>query len=357
VPPLAEQYRIVAKVDELMALCDQLEAAKTKREQSRDRLVAASLHHLNPPADAEAANTPEALRDHARFASQYLPHLTTRPVHIKQLRQTILNLAVRGKLVPQDPNDEPATQLLKRIQEEKARLLREGRIKEKTPAPGVQESEEPYQVPSSWAWIRFAELIHHSDAGLSPKTEGFPRSGNHWGVLKVSAVSWEDFKPEENKQLLSGPTPPESVHVRAGDFLISRANTSELVAKCVIVESQPDRLILSDKIVRLHITEHCDRRFLRFVNNHADYARGYYVSEASGTSQSMKNVSRPVIYGLPIPLPPLAEQHRIVAKVDELMALCDRLEAVLTTTETDSRRLLEAVLHEALNPPLEAAKQ
>jgi type I restriction enzyme S subunit len=173
------------------------------------------------------------------------------------------------------------------------------------------------------------------------------------GCAESSAVSWENFKPEENKQLLPGPTPPESVHVRAGDFLISRANTSELVAKCVIVESQPNRLILSDKIVRLHITEHCDRRFLSFVNNHAGYARSYYVSEASGTSQSMKNVSRPVIYGLPIPLPPLAEQHRIVAKVDELMTLCDQLEAQLTATEADSRHLLEAVLHEALSPALE----
>ena len=113
-PPLAEQHRIVAKVDELMALCDQLEAAKTEREQSRDRLVAASLHRLNSPADLQnrharpASPAADAFRDHARFVFNHLPRLTTRPEHIKQLRQTILNLAVRGKLVPQDPNDEPA---------------------------------------------------------------------------------------------------------------------------------------------------------------------------------------------------------------------------------------------------------
>ena len=129
-PPLAEQHRIVAKVDELMALCDQLEAAKTEREQSRDRLVAASLHHLNQPTDVEEADTPEAFRNHARFIFNHLSRLTTRPEHIKQLRQTILNLAVRGKLVPQDPNDEPAAELLKRIQAEKARLLKEAQIKE-----------------------------------------------------------------------------------------------------------------------------------------------------------------------------------------------------------------------------------
>jgi type I restriction enzyme S subunit len=105
-PPLAEQHRIIIKVDELMTLCDQLEAAKTEREQSRDRLVAASLHRLNSPADTAETDAPDlparqadAFRDHARFVFHHLPRLTTRPEHIKQLRQTILNLAVRGKLV------------------------------------------------------------------------------------------------------------------------------------------------------------------------------------------------------------------------------------------------------------------
>ena len=104
-PPLAEQHRIVAKVDELMALCDRLEAARAEREATRDRLAAASLARLNAP------DPDDTFRDHARFALDALPALTTRPDQIKQLRQTILNLAVRGKLVPQDPNDEPASEI------------------------------------------------------------------------------------------------------------------------------------------------------------------------------------------------------------------------------------------------------
>ena len=115
-PPLAEQHRIVAKVDELMALCDRLEAARAEREATRDRLAAASLARLNAP-------DPETFQADARFALDALPALTTRPDQIKQLRQTILNLAVRGKLVPQDPNDEPASELLKRIAKEKAAQL------------------------------------------------------------------------------------------------------------------------------------------------------------------------------------------------------------------------------------------
>jgi type I restriction enzyme S subunit len=110
-PPLAEQHRIVAKVDELMALCDRLEAAQAEREKRRERLAAASLHRLNQPADGDAT----AFRDHARFVLDHLPRLTVRPKQIPQLRQTILNLAVRGKLVPQGPNDEPAPVLHERL--------------------------------------------------------------------------------------------------------------------------------------------------------------------------------------------------------------------------------------------------
>jgi type I restriction enzyme S subunit len=99
-PPLAEQHQIVAKVEELMNLCDQLEAAKAEREQCRDNLVAASLQGLNQPAEEE-----DTFREHARFTFKNLPRIATRAAHIKQLRQTILNLAVRGKLVEQDPRD------------------------------------------------------------------------------------------------------------------------------------------------------------------------------------------------------------------------------------------------------------
>ncbi len=341
-PPLAEQHRIVAKVDELMALCDRFEAAQAERENRRDRLAASSLNRLNNGAD------PDAFRDHARFYFNHLPRLTTKPEHIQQLRQTILSLAVRGKLVPQAPDHEPASELLKRIRAEKERLVQEGKIKPLRPLIEICQETMPFRLPTNWQWVRFGELIIDADAGWSPKSEGFPRAADNWGVLKVSAVSWDKFLPEENKQLLPGLVPPKAAQVRAGDFLISRANTSELVAKCVVVGDEPRNLILSDKIVRLHISASCDKRFLCIVNNHAGHARLYYAEEASGTSLSMKNVSRAVIYALVIPLPPLAEQQRIVAKVDELMALCDRLEGQLSITQTNSRRLLEAILHEAL---------
>ena len=119
VPPLAEQHRIVAKIDELMALCDRLEVARIEREATRDRLAASSLARLDAP-DPD----PMVFRNHAAFALENLTPLTTRRDQIKALRQTILNLAVRGKLVVQDPKDEPASELLKRITKKKARLVK-----------------------------------------------------------------------------------------------------------------------------------------------------------------------------------------------------------------------------------------
>jgi type I restriction enzyme S subunit len=343
VPPIAEQHRIVAKVDELMALCDRLEATQHEQETRREQLTASVHHHLNNGGDAEE------LRTHAQFFIGHLPRLTTRPDQIKQLRQTILNLAVRGKLVPQSMQEGTACELLEQVQAEAIKLSDSQTLRLNSTLASISENEKPFALPENWAWTRFGRLIIGADAGWSPVTESFPRSGDAWGVLKVSAVSWNRFLPNENKQLLPGVKPPVSAQVRKGDFLISRANTSELVASSVIVEDEPVKLILSDKIVRLKITGGCNQQYLCMVNNHTEHARSYYAETASGTSLSMKNVSRSVIYSLLVPLPPLAEQHRIVAKADELMALCDKLEVNLTTAQTETSRLLESVLHAALN--------
>jgi type I restriction enzyme S subunit len=176
-PPLAEQNRIVAKVDELMELCDRLQAAQTEREQNRDRLVAASLHRLNRSTDDEAANSPEAQREHARFIFNHLPHLTTRPEHIKQLRQTILNLAVRGKLVLQDPNDEPASELLKRMATEKQALFRNGKIPKPKSSINITEDEKQFLLPKGWVWARVWDIAQLITSGSRDWAKYYSSSG------------------------------------------------------------------------------------------------------------------------------------------------------------------------------------
>jgi type I restriction enzyme, S subunit len=334
-----------------MALCDQLEAAKTEREQSRDRLVAASLHHLNSPAAAEEANTPDAFRDHARFIFNHLPRLTTRPEHIKQLRQTLLNLAVRGKLVPQDPNDEPAAELLKRIQAEKVRLIKEGAIRRENSLPPISEKERPFELPTGWQWGRFIDYaldistgpfgsaLHQSDYVL----DGVPLvNPSHM----INGRIWPDRKvtvSEETANRLA------TYRLSEGDIVMARRGE---VGRAAMVSGAEEGWLCGTGSFFLRFQNDACREYM-IVLLRCEPVRKYLAGEAVGIT--MVNLNHSILKKMPLAIPPLAEQHRIVVKVDELMALCDQLEVQLTTTEADSRRLLEAVLHEALAPALEEA--
>ncbi|WP_068829110.1 restriction endonuclease subunit S [Pseudomonas sp. BMS12] len=341
VPPLAEQHRIIAKVDELMALCDRLEAQQADADSAHAQLVQALLDSLTQARDAgDFAQSWQRLSEHFHT-------LFTTESSIDALKQTLLQLAVMGKLVPQNPSDEPASELLKRIAEEKATLIAEGKIRKQKQLAEITEEEKLFELATGWEWSRLGEQVIESGAGWSPSCEPRPREGNDWGVLKVSAVSWGVYRPEENKALpVSLEARPEH-EVAEGDFLVSRANTAELVARSVVVDSTPSRLMLSDKIVRLRLTKLCDAHYLNLVNS-ATHARQYYARVAGGTSSSMKNVSREQILSLPIAVPPLPEQHRIVAKVDQLVILCDQLKARLTQARQVHEQLANALVEQAV---------
>ncbi|WP_374972758.1 restriction endonuclease subunit S [Spongiibacter marinus] len=327
IPPLAEQSRIVAKVDELMALCDQLEQQTEQQLDAHQQLVETLLGTLtqSQSADDLAANW-QRLAEHFDL-------LFCGPMGewaVDRLKDTILQLAVMGKLVPQDPSDEPAFVLLERIQQEKARLIAEGKIKKQKPLLPISEEEKPFELPEGWEWTRLGNCSLSSDSGWSPKCDDAPRAGNGWGVLKVSAVTWGAFRADENKALPSSLEPRVGCEVRADDFLISRANTAELVARSVVVPPRPPkRLLMSDKIIRLRFPKDICSEYINLVNNSGG-ARAYYLSVAGGTSSSMKNVSREQIRSLVVPVPPLREQRCIVSKVEQLMTYCNQLKEMLS---------------------------
>ena len=282
-------------------------------------------------------------KDTATLLEQYFDTAFNAADGIKKLRELILTLAMQGKLVPQDPSDPPASELLKEIEAEKKRLVKEGKIKAPKPLPPVTEEEKPYALPQSWEWVRLGGIVLSSDSGWSPQCNSESRTGKQWGVVKVSAVSWGTFNPNENKALPQSQQPRPECEIGNGDFLISRANTDELVARSVVIEKTPPHLMMSDKIVRLNLSSHVNKIFINHING-ANYSRSYYARNASGTSSSMKNVSRETIALLPIPLVPIAEQHRIVAKIDELMALCDSLDQQIDAATDKQNKMLNAVM-------------
>ena len=335
-PPLAEQHRIVAKVDELMALCDRLEAARRKREAKRDRMAIASLARLNTPAPDTAT-----FQNHAAFALNNLTPLTTRPDQIKTLRQTILNLAVRGKLVPQDPNDEPASELLKRIAKDGVAIEKTRSLKKSKPLPEVDAADAPLDLPRGWAWARFPEvgLFGRGKSKHRPRNDPVLYENGTYPFIQTGDVAQSGGSIETYRSLYNDVGLAQSAMWPAGTLCITIAAN---IADSGILKFDA---CFPDSIVGLIV----DNSFedARFFEYFLRTAKADLHDFAPSTAQ--KNINLGILTEVLIPLPPLAEQHRIVAKVDELMALCDQLETSLTTDSATHRRLIESLLHEALD--------
>ncbi len=341
-PPLAEQQRIVAKVDELMALCDGLEAAQREQDTRRDQLSASTHHHMNNGGDADE------LRGHAQFFISHLPRLTTRPDQVKQLRQTILNLAVRGKLVSQSCGDEPATALLQRIQVEQKELLRRRVIKSREYDTISSADEAHIDIPQSWQFTSLGKiLVFGPQNGISPTATSRPGAPKS---ITLTATTSGTFKPEHFKQIEANIPTDSEFWLRQGDLLFQRGNTREYVGMAAYYDGEPGQFLYPDLIIKVRVTSSVVLRYIHLCST-APYARAYFARSASGAQSTMPKINHDILVNLPIPIPPAAEQQRIVAKVDELMALCDELEASLTAAQTESSRLLESVLHHAIQNP------
>jgi type I restriction enzyme S subunit len=347
-PPLAEQHRIVAKVDELMALCDQLEAARQQREQGSERLVAATLQRLNQPAA-----DPASFRQDASFALQVLPSLTTTPAQVKQLRQTILNLAVRGKLVEQDPEDEPAEELLAGVAEEKVRKSSNRSRKADAIMSDDSADLKLFSLHKGWQWTTleeysldvstgpFGSMLHQADYIVN----GIP-------VVNPSHMIGGRICPDLKVTISPGMADRlESYKLTAGDIVMARRG--EVGRAALVTEKEEGWLCGTGSFIVRFIPESLRAYVLLFLS--ADLARSYLLGSAIGAT--MTNLNHGILKKMPIPLPPLAEQHRIVAKVDELMALCDQLEQQLSQADQQRRRLLEAVLAEALGGRLPTGQE
>ncbi len=322
-PPLAEQHRIVAKVDELMTLCNWLEAARAERETTRERLTASGLARLNAP-------DPETFQDDARLVLKALPALTTRPDQIKQIRQTILNLAVRGKLVQQDPQDEPASQLLKRIAAEKARRDRKGRTKREARSPNGDA--DSVQLPNGWAVAPLADLVTVLN-GRAYKQNELLSAGTP--VLRVGNLFTSDRWYYSTLQL------DEDKYCEKGDLIFAwSASFGPFIWK-------GEKVIYHYHIWKLALHSEADLDKLFLYNFLLQKTREI---KESGHGISMIHMTKEKMELVQVPLPPLAEQRRIVGKVNELMGICDQLDTSLTDTAATRRRLLDALLAEALVP-------
>ena len=338
-PSFAEQNRIVARVDALMTLCDKLEIERDARNKKRVAVQKTALDRLLTAPDQAAFDSAWA------FIARNFADLYSVPENVAELKKAVLQLAVMGKLVPQDPSDPPASELLKAIEAEKKKLLKDGKIKKQEPLPPIKPEEVPYALPTGWEWVRLGEISKLITKGSSPKWQGVNYTSDGTGILFITSENIDNYglRFENNKKHVESKfneIEPRSI-LKKLDILMNIVGASigrvayfdlEEIANinqavCLI------RIINIDNDFRL-------KYLLHFLNSQTciSYMFDKQVDNARA-NLSMSNIAK-----FPIPLPPLAEQKRIVAKVDALMALCDELEQQLKDATDKQTAILNAVL-------------
>ena len=333
-PPLAEQSRIVAKVDELMALCDALEKQQGDQTEAHAQLVSTLLDTLTQSADAAA------FADNWARLAEHFEWLFDTPESIDQLKKTILQLAVQGKLVPQDPNDEPASELLKKIVAEKARLVAEGKIKKDKSLQESGEDEKPYKLPQGWLWSRLSTV-----SVVNPRNDVSDNTAASFVPMAMIETRFDGRHQQEPRKW--GEIKQGFTHFAEGDIGVAKITPCfENSKACVFTDLNNG---VGAGTTELHIIRPLPGTLVaRYVLAYLKSPMFLKVGEGHMTGTAgQKRLPKDFVESNPFPLPPLAEQSRIVAKVDELMAVCDALSEKLTGARTLNQQLLDTLVEQA----------
>jgi type I restriction enzyme S subunit len=334
-PPFAEQRRIVAKVDELLALCDALEAKSAAAMADHQALVETLLTTLTASTDAA-----ELTVNWARLEAHFDTLFTTEG-SIDALKRAILELAVRGTLVEQDPKEEPASELLKRIRESIKRSVVSGQSKKGRYENNGGPAKHPFPIPPNWAWIHLSEIstkitdgAHHTPQYLSEGIPFLSVKDMSSGILDFSDSRF--ISPNEHAVLF------ERCNPEIGDLLITKVGTTGVP---VIVDTVvPFSLFVSVALVKAP-WDLISVEFLRLLID-SPFVRRQSAEGTQGIGN--KNLVLRTIASFSLPFPPLAEQVRIVSKVTELTAVCDMLKSNILIAAQTQRHLADTIVERAV---------
>ncbi|EJJ5199421.1 restriction endonuclease subunit S, partial [Salmonella enterica] len=226
-PPSNEQNKICSRVQTLLNLCDQLEQHSLTSLDAHQQLVETLLTTLTDSQNAEE------LAENWAHISEHFGTLFTTEASIDALKQTILQLAVMGKLVPQDPNDEPASELLKRIAQEKAQLVKDGKIKKQKPLPPISDEEKPFELPEGWEWSLFEDVVD-IQSGITKGRNLANRKLISIPYLRVANVQRGYLDLSEVKEIDIPEEEKDKYHVIKGDLLITEGGDWDTVGRTTV---------------------------------------------------------------------------------------------------------------------------
>ncbi|HFI1722851.1 TPA: restriction endonuclease subunit S [Escherichia coli] len=334
-PPLSGQLKIVSRANELMSLCDQLEQQSLTSLDAHQQLVETLLGTLTDSQNAEE------LAENWTRISEHFDTLFTTEASVDALKQTILQLAVMGKLVPQDPNDEPASELLKRIAQEKAQLVKEGKIKKQKSLPPISDEEKPFELPEGWEWSYLSDI----------------------GIL---ARGRSKHRPRNDPTLYADGTIPL---VQTGDVARSNGCINTYSALYNQLGLSQSKLWNKGTLCITIAANIADSGILNFDACFPDSVVGftpyeneipvlyfhYFMMTIKSTlekfapSTAQKNINIDILSQLFFPCPPLEEFHRIVDKVQNLLSVCDVLRAYIQSAQQTQLHLADALTDAAIN--------
>ncbi|ECR8758016.1 restriction endonuclease subunit S, partial [Salmonella enterica] len=299
--PIQEQLRIVSRVDKLMSLCDQLEQHSLTSLDAHQQLVETLLTTLT-----DSQNADELAENWARI-SEHFDTLFTTEASIAALKQTILQLAVMGKLVPQDPNDEPASELLKRIAQEKAQLVKDGKMKKQKPLPPISDEEKPFELPIGWEWCRLGECINLiSGQHLKPDEYEEECHGEMLpyitGPAEFGLISPTYSKYTNEKRAIAA----------KGDILITCKGAGLGKLNVADTNIAISRQLMAINVIRMN------SEYLKII---LDSMYGYFQSKGVGIA--IPGISREDVMEPLIMLPPFEEQKRIMENLYKLNFLIE----------------------------------
>ena len=339
IPPAKEQIHIVKKMNELMSLCDQLEQQSLTSLDAHQQLVETLLGTLTDSQNAE-----ELAENWARI-SEHFDTLFTTEASVDALKQTILQLAVMGKLVPQDPNDEPASELLKRIAQEKAQLVKEGKIKKQKPLPPISDEEKPFELPDGWEYIYLNDICSLITDGThqTPKytTEGRP-------FISAQCVKPFKFMPEncryvseEDHNLYIKNRNPEQQ-----DILLSRVGAG--IGECAVIDTDLEFSIYVSTALIKPVKKYINSQYICIWLN-SPIGRLFSSNYTYGKGVSQGNLNLSLIRTFVISLPPYLEQQLIVDKTLEYLEICEKLKFRIQSAKQTQLHLADALTDAAIN--------
>jgi type I restriction enzyme, S subunit len=335
-PPLAEQRRIVAKIDQLMARCDELEKLRIDRSQRLLTVHTAALDRLLTAKDSSEFSTAWS------FITQHFGELYSVKENVVELRKTILQLAVMGKLVRQDPNDEPASIQFKDIRQKIDDLVRR-KVDKEVKFKCINAKDEAFLLPDNWLWVRLGSLLQSLKYGTSKKCEyNYPGTA----VLRIPNIDVDrgciDMEKIKYTELLESEL--QELYLKPNDLLIIRSNGSlSLVGRTAVISEAEEGLAYAGYLVRLRsLPEYVYSRYLYFALNTVSVRN--QIEQPIRSTSGVKNINSTEIANISIPFPPLAEQRRIVEKIDRLMGMCDRLEESIESGKGKQTDLLNALM-------------